>query len=87
MELAAAVNQFDDELYRFAHSLPHQFTRRYLQLHDLDFADATIRIVKGFPATVGSPNFVLVLRAAVLGQELPDVTAPNENLYGRVETA
>jgi len=27
------------------------------------------------------------LRAAVLGQELPDATAPNENLYGRVETA
>lgn len=87
IELAEAVNQFDDGLYRFAHSLSHQFTRRYLQLHDLDFSDVAVQAVKGFPGTLDSPNFILIIRAAVLGQELPDALVPNDNLYGRLENA
>ena len=87
LELAAALNQFDDSLYRFAHSLVHQFTRRFFQLHDLDFTDAAVQAVKGFPSTLGAFNVILVIRAAVLGQDLPEAFVPNDNLYGRLENA
>jgi hypothetical protein len=85
LELAAIVNQFDDGLYRFCCSLSHQFTQRYFNLHDLDFEEAAISAVKGFPGRLGSPSVVMVIRAAVLGQELPETYVPNENTYGRLE--
>jgi len=85
LELAAAVNQFDDGLYRFAHSLSHQFARRFFQLHDVDFSEAAVQAVKGFPSDLGAPNFVMIVRAAVLGQELPEAFTPNDNVYGRFE--
>ena len=85
LQLAATVNQYDDTLYRFAHALSHQFVWRYLQLHDLDFTDAAVQAVKGFPSELGSPNYVLVIRGAPLGQELPERLTPNENLYGTFE--
>lgn len=85
LELAAAVNQFDDGLYRFAHSLSHQFARRFFQLHDLDFSEPAVQAVKGFPTDLGAPNFVMVVRAAVLGQELPGPFVPSDNVYGRFE--
>lgn len=85
LELAAAVNQFDDGLYRFAHSLSYQFVRRFFQLHDLDFSEAAVQAVKGFPSDLGAPNFVMVVRAAVLGQELPEGFVPSDNVYGRFE--
>ncbi|PWB47239.1 MAG: hypothetical protein C3F12_04485 [Candidatus Methylomirabilota bacterium] len=85
LELAAAVNQFDDGLYRFAHSLSYQFTRRFFHLHDLDFSEAAVQAVKGFPGDLGAPSFVMVVRAAVLGQELPEPFVPNDNVYGRFE--
>lgn len=82
LELAAAVNQFDDGLYRFAHSLSFQMARRFFQLHDLDFSEAAVSAVKGFPSELGATNYVMVVRAAVLGQELPEAFFPNENVYG-----
>jgi hypothetical protein len=85
LELAAAVNQFDDGLYRFAHSLSFQFARRFFQLHDLDFREAAVQAVKGFPTELGAPNVVMVVRAAVLGQELPEAFTPNQDVYGRFE--
>ncbi len=85
LELAAAVNQFDDGLYRFAHSLSHQMARRFFQLHDVDFSEAAVKAVKGFPSDLGSPNYVMVVRGAALGQEMPEPFAPNENVYGRFE--
>jgi hypothetical protein len=85
LELAAAVNQFDDGLYRFAHSLSFQIARRFFQLHDVDFREAAVQAVKGFPSDLGSPNYVMIVRAAVLGQELPEAFSPNDNVYGRFE--
>ncbi len=85
LELAAAVNQFDDTLYRFCHSLSHQFSRRYFHLHDLDFSPSAIQAVKGFPADLESPNFVMVIRAAPEGRDLPEPFRPNDNLYGGIE--
>jgi hypothetical protein len=79
LQLAAAVNQYDDTLYRFAHSLSQQFTRRYFHLHDLDFTEAAIRAVKGFPSELGSPNIIIVVRATPQGQELPEGFKPGEN--------
>jgi len=85
LELAVTVNQFDDGLYRFCCPLSHQFTKRYFNLHDLDFKKAAISAAKGFPGRLGSPSFVMVIRAAVLGQELPERYVPNENTYGGLE--
>jgi len=85
IELAVAVNQYDDALYRFSHSLPYQFVRRYFQLHDLDFSEAAISAVKSFPTGLGSPRFVMVVRASVLGQELPERFVPRDNLYDGLE--
>lgn len=85
LQLAAALNHYDDTLYRFSHSLAYQLRRRYLQLHDLDFSESAVRAVKGFPTELGSPNFVMVIRAAPEGTELPESFTPNENLYGRAE--
>ena len=82
LQLAAAVNQYDDTLYRFCHSLSHQFTRRYFHLHDLDYSESAIKAVKGFPSELGSPNYILVMRAAPLGHELPEPHRPPENTYG-----
>jgi hypothetical protein len=85
LQLAAAVNQYDDSLYRLCHSLPDQFSRRYFNLHDLDFSDRAVQAVKGFPSDLGSPNIVMVIRAAPQGQELPDEFHPNDNLYGAIK--
>lgn len=85
LELAAAVNQYDDGLYRFAHSLSFQIARRFFQLHDVDFREAAVQAVKGFPSDLGSPNFVMIVRAAALGQDLPEALSPNDNVYGRFE--
>jgi len=85
LELAAAVNQFDDGLYRFAHSLSHQMTRRFFQLHDVDFSEAAVKAVKGFPSDLDATNFVMVVRSAALGQEMPEPFVPNDNMYGRFE--
>lgn len=85
LQLAAAVNQYDDTLYRFSHSLAYQLRERYFQLHDLDFSEAAVRAVKGFPGTLGSPNYIMAVRIAPLGSELPEPFSPNDNLYGRVE--
>lgn len=85
LELAAAVNQFDDGLYRFAHSLSHQMTRRFFQLHDVDFSEAAVKAVKGFPSDLRATNYVMVVRGAALGQGLPELFVPNDNVYGRFE--
>lgn len=85
LQLAATINQYDDTLYRFAYAFSHQLVWRYLQLHDLDFSDAAVQAVKGFPGELGSPNHVLVVRGAPLGQELPERVIPNENLYAPLE--
>lgn len=84
LSLAAAVNHYDDTLYRFCHSLSHQFTRRYFHLHDLDFTEAAIRAVKGFPCELGSPNYIMVIRSAPIGQNLPETHRPSENLYTQI---
>jgi hypothetical protein len=84
LQLAATVNQYDDTLYRFCHSFSHQFTRRYFNLHDLDFTDQAVRAVQGFPSELGSPNVIMVVRAAPLGQELPEGFRPNDNTYGAI---
>jgi len=85
LELAAAINQFDDGLYRFAHSLSYQIARRYFQLHDVDFREAAVQAVKGFPSDLGSPNYVMIVRAAALGQVMPEPFSPNDNLFARLE--
>ena len=85
LQLAAAVNQYDDTLYRFCHSLSHQISRRYFHLHDLDFSETAIKAVKGFPSELGSPNVIMVVRVAVLGQELPEDFSPNDNVYSTIE--
>jgi hypothetical protein len=85
LQLAAAVNQYDDTLYRFASSFSYQFCYRYLNLHDLDFSETAIRAVKGFPEELGSPSIVMIIRAAPQGQELPEGFRPNDNLYGPLE--
>jgi hypothetical protein len=89
LELAAAINQYDDGLYRFAHALSFQIARRFFMLHDVDFTHAAVETVKGFPPTLvrrgdddgHPPNYVMVVRAAALGQSLPEPFAPNANLY------
>lgn len=81
LQLAAAVNQYDETLYQLSYSLSHQFSRRYFNLHDLDFSEAAVRAVKGFPGDLGSPNIVMVIRASIVGQELPEPFRPNDNLY------
>ena len=85
LELAAAVNQFDDGLYRFAHSFSHQMARRFFQLHDVDFSEDAVKAVKGFPSDLGATNYVMVVRGAALGQEMPEPFVPNDNVYGRFE--
>lgn len=85
LQLAAAVNQYDDTLYRFAHSLSQQFTRRYFHLHDLDFTEPAIKAVKGFPSELGSPNIIMIVRASPQGQELPEDFRPGENHYSVIE--
>jgi len=85
MDLAAALNQFDDGLYRFAHALSFQIARRFFQLHDVDFREAAVQAVKGFPGDLASPNYVMIVRAAAIGQELPEPFTPNDNVYGRFE--
>jgi hypothetical protein len=85
LQLAAAVNHYDDTLYRFAHSFSHQFCHRYFNLHDLDFGNAAISAVKGFPTNVGSPSVVMVIRVAPEGQEPPEVFRPSESIYGVLE--
>lgn len=85
LQLATAVGQYDDTLYRFCHSLSHQFVNRYFHLHDLDFSETAIRALKGFPTDLGSPNIVMYIRAAPQGQELPEPVTPNDNLYGSIE--
>lgn len=85
LQLAAAVNQYDDTLYRFAHSLSHQFTRRYFHLHDLDFSESAIKAVKGFPTELGSPNIIIVVRASPQGQELPEEFHPSDNRFSVIE--
>lgn len=87
LHLAAAVNRYDDTLYRFAHSLSHQFTRRYFHLHDLDFTEGAIKAVKGFPGELGSPNIIMVVRAAPQGQELPEGFRPDDNVFSLIEDA
>lgn len=84
LQLAATLNQYDDTLYRFSHSLAYQFSRRYFQLHDLDFTEAAIRAVKGFPSELGSPNFVMVIRIAPEGTPLPEPFVPTEDRYGGI---
>lgn len=85
LQLAATINQYDDTLYRFCHSLAHQFSRRYFHLHDLDFSQSAIQTVKGFPTDLGSPNIIMVIRAAVRGQELPEEFRPSDDRYGSIE--
>jgi hypothetical protein len=85
LQLAAAVNQYDDTLYRLCHSLSHQFSRRYFHLHDLDFSQQAIQAVKGFPANIGSPNILMIIRAAPEGRELPEPFRPRDDLYGGIE--
>ncbi len=85
LQLAAAVNQYDDTLYRFAFSLSHQLTRRYFHLHDLDFTETAIKAVKGFPGELGSPNIIMVVRAAPRGQELPEDFRPNDNHFSVID--
>lgn len=85
LSLAAATSQFDDTLYRFCYSFSHQICRRYLSLHDLDFSESAITAVKEFPAELGGTNHLLVIRAASIGQELPEECRPTENLYGVAE--
>jgi hypothetical protein len=85
LQLAATVNHYDDTLYRFCHSFAHQFTRRYFQLHDLDFSEQAVRAVQGFPSELGSPGIIMVVRAAPQGQELPEGFRPNDNTYGAIE--
>lgn len=85
LQLAATINQYDDTLYRYAHAFSHQFVWRYLQLHDLDFSEAAVKAVKGFPSELGAPNYVMVIRGAPIGQEPPEGFAPNSNLYSPLE--
>jgi len=85
LQLAAAVSQYDDTLYRFAHAFSYQFVHRYFQLHDLDFSESAVSAVKGFSTELGSPNVVMVIRAAAEGQQLPEPFQPNSNLYGVFE--
>jgi hypothetical protein len=85
LRLAAAINNYDDTLYRFAHAFSHQLCQRYFALHDLDFSEAAVQAVKGFPAELGSPNIVMICRVAPEGQPLPEPVAPNENVYGILE--
>jgi hypothetical protein len=85
LELAAAVNQYDETLYQLSYSLSHQFSRRYFNLHDLDFSHAAVCAVKGFPGTLGGSNYIMVIRASIVGQELPEGIRPNDNLYGPFE--
>ena len=87
LQLAATLNQYDDTLYRFCHSFSYQLRQRYFQLHDLDFTETAVRAVKGFSSDLGSPNFILVVRAAPQGQEMPEEFRPNDNLYGGLEGA
>jgi hypothetical protein len=85
LQLAATVNHYDDSLYRFCHSISHQFTRRYINLHDLDFSEAAVNAVKGYPSELGSPNYVMIIRATVQGQELPESLHLDKDLYGEFE--
>lgn len=85
LQLAAALNQYDDTLYRFSHSLAFQLRRRYFQLHDLDFSEKAVRAVKGFPTDLGSPRYLMVVRMAPVGSELPESFSPNENSYSTAE--
>jgi hypothetical protein len=85
LQLASVVNQYDDTLYRFCSSFSRQFTRRYFQMHDLDFTKEAVDAVKGFPGELGSPNIVMVVRIAAQGQELPEGFLPNDNTYGPID--
>lgn len=85
LQLASAINQYDDGLYRFCFSLSYQFTRRYFNLHDLDFREKAIQAVKGCPSDLGAPNYLMVVRASPKGKELPESYQPNENTYEKIE--
>ncbi len=82
LNLAVAINYFDDRLYQYSHPIGHQISRRFLTLHDLDFSEPAIAAVKGFPTTIASPSIVLVLRTATSTENLPEPFRPNNNLYG-----
>lgn len=85
LELAKRINKYDVGLYRFCCALSQQFTRRFFNLHDLDFKELAIKTVSGFPGTVGSPRVILVIQAAGLGQELPEPIVPDKETYGEFE--
>src|SRR5262249_29397460 len=54
LQLAMTLGKFDDSLYRFCYSFSQQLTRRYFNLLDLDFSEAAVQAVKGFPGTLSS---------------------------------
>ncbi len=84
LQLAATIARYDHTLYRFCHPFSHQFSRRYFQLHDLDFSPAAVGAVKGFPAELGTPRYSMVISMAPVGQELPGAEL-NGDLFGIVE--
>jgi hypothetical protein len=84
LQIASAVNVYDDTLYRFCHSFSHQFSRRYFHLHDLDFTKQAVRAVKGFPGKLPAPNFIMVIRGAPAGKDLPEEFRPDQN-YRAIE--
>lgn len=97
LQLAAVLNQYDDSLYQFTHSLAHQLRRRYFRLHDLDFSPVAIQAVKGFPSMISrrddstgsdgtsGPNYIMSIRITPDGAEPPEPFAPNSDVYGLME--
>lgn len=81
LNLAVAINHFDDRLYQYSYPIAHQISRRYLHLHDLDFSAPAIAAVKGFPTTIDSPSIVLVFRTATRAENLPEAFRPNNTRY------
>lgn len=81
LQLANAVKVYDRTLYRFCHSLTHQFTRRYFYLHDLDFRASSIEAIAGFGKRYITCPFLLVLHMESGGGRDREPFRPNDKVY------
>lgn len=85
LPLAKVLGKYDDTMYPFCSSLAFQLSRRYFNLHDLDFRKKAVDAVKGFPSQYGNPAIILIVRSAPEGQELPEAAPPNNNLFRSID--
>ena len=81
MQLVTMSGKRDTSLYEFASSPSFQLAHRYLSCFDLEFSQQAIDAVRGMPTSIGQPNYIMKVRIARNGQELPPSPDMNGNSF------